>query len=78
MKILWSQEKKLASQDNFLAFFFLENHFFLVFSCCFANKLGEFFLALLGRFVFRANNGKLLGGHPEITSSPVGEGGAER
>ena len=63
MKILWSQEKKLASQDNFLAFFFfLKMTFFGFFFCCFANKLGEFFLAFLGRFFFRANNGTPLGG----------------
>ena len=53
MEILWSQEKKLASQDNFLAFFFLKMTFFLgFFFFASPTKLANFSWIFLAVFFF--------------------------
>ena len=52
MKILWSQEKKLASQDNFLAFFFFENDFLLVFFLLLRQQSWRIFLGFSWPFFF--------------------------
>ena len=63
MEILWSQEKKLASQDNFLAFFFLKMTFFLgFFFFASPTKLANFSWIFLAVFFFAPTTGHPYGG----------------